>query len=142
MGFPLTQENETFTYGDYRTWDDGERWELIDGIAYNMNPAPRIQHQRLPGRLFSKLNDFFKDKSCEPFLAPTDLLLPEGEEDDAFVKNTVQPDLFVICDPDKVGEMNCKGSPELVIEILSPSSVKRDAQIKRALYEKHGIKEF
>ena len=98
MAIPKHKSEQHFTYGNYRTWPDDERWELIDGVAYDMSPAPMRRHQYIFGQLFTPIFQFLKDKSCEVYAAPFDVLLPaadEIEEDD--VSTVVQPDISVIC---------------------------------------------
>lgn len=123
-----------FTYQDYLTWPDDERWEIINGDAYNMSPAPAIDHQELTGSIFSFLKQKLKGKSCRPFIAPTDVVLSEYD--------VVQPDIFVVCSPKKITEANIQGPPDLVIEVLSPSTALKDKREKKALYEKHGVREY
>jgi Uma2 family endonuclease len=109
-----------FTYGDYRQWPEGERWELIDGVAYNMSPAPRRRHQVLAGQLFEQLSTFFRRKPCRPHIAPVDVF---GTTDAALeldeVETVTQPDLFVVCDRNKMIDEGVKGPPDFIIEILS-----------------------
>lgn len=123
-----------FTYADYRTWPDDERWELIDGVPCAMTPAPRTRHQRISLKISSRLERFFDGKRCVPFDAPTDVVLNE--------ENVVQPDVFVVCDRDKITEENIQGAPDLVVEVTSPSTRLRDLREKRALYERFGVREY
>jgi Uma2 family endonuclease len=122
-----------FTYADYLTWPDDERWELIDGEAYNMTPAPTTRHQNIVYNLSFILKSKLLNKSCRPFVAPTDVVLSEY--------NVVQPDVFVVCDEKKITE-NIQGSPDLIIEVLSPATALKDKREKKALYEKYGVKEY
>ena len=69
---------ERFTYGDYLTWDDDERWELIDGVPYSMSPAPRFRHQRILGELHRQFSNWLLDKTCHAVLATFDVRLPES----------------------------------------------------------------
>ncbi len=139
MGGPKIQ-NESFTYGDYLKWPDDERWELIDGQAYAMTPAPLVEHQRVLKRLIVILEIFFQGKPCELFHAPLDVRLPHLDESDEAVDTVVQPDLLVLCDPAKVDEKGVRGAPDLTLEILSESTAKRDMGIKLELYERHGVR--
>jgi len=123
-----------FTYADYRTWPDDERWELFEGVPFAMTPAPGIRHQRISGNFFGELRNFFRGRGCVPFDAPTDVVL----DDDT----VVQPDVFVVCDRDKITEDNIQGAPDLVVEILSPSTRIRDKREKKALYERFGVREY
>ena len=139
MGEP--QLEMRYSYADYLTWDDNKRWELIDGIPYAMSPAPKRRHQKIGMHLSVKLFNFLKGKSCEVYSAPFDVVL----SDITLSKNidtVVQPDISVICDESKLTELGCKGAPDLIIEILSESTAKKDATIKKDLYEKHGVKEY
>ena len=139
---PEAATKETYTYGDYLTWPDDERWELIDGIPYNMSPAPTRSHQKISGELFKQIAIYLTGKTCEVYAAPFDVRLPKGEEEDTLIDTVVQPDLVVICDPDKLDEPGCKGAPDWVVEILSPYTAAKDMKIKLNLYERVGVKEY
>ena len=129
-------------YADYMTWDEG-RWELIDGEVWDMTPAPSRSHQAVSGALFNALYEFFKGDDCKVYAAPFDVRLPESDNaEDYAVTTVVQPDISVICDPEKLDDRGCIGAPDLIIEILSPSTAAKDLKVKRALYEKHGVKEY
>ncbi|HBK69238.1 MAG TPA: Uma2 family endonuclease [Firmicutes bacterium] len=133
---------ETFTYGDYLSWSDEERWELIDGVPYNMSPAPSRMHQKISGELFKQIAIYLTGKTCEVYSAPFDVRLPKAEEDDEKVCTVVQPDLVVVCEQKKLDERGCKGAPDLIIEILSPQSAGKDMKIKFYLYEREGVREY
>lgn len=141
---PLLQNepDRIFTYKDYLTWNDDERWELINGVAYNMAPAPSVNHQRVSMELGRQLANFLFDNPCEVFSASLDVRLPEPNEKDEDTKNVVQPDIVVVCDSSKLDEKGCKGAPDLIIEIVSPSSASIDNIKKLNLYEKNGVKEY
>jgi len=134
MPLPERKKEKKVTYQDYLTWPDGERWEIINGEAWAMTPAPTIGHQRILRNTARTLTIFFKEHPCELFLAPTDVVLD--------TINIVQPDLLVVCDPAKVTEANIQGTPDLIIEIASPSTKLMDKRDKKALYEKFGVKEY
>ncbi|MCP4213432.1 MAG: Uma2 family endonuclease [bacterium] len=142
MGLAAIEETQKFTYGDYLKWDDGERWEIIDGEAYNMTPAPKRMHQKILGNLYFHLRTLLTGKPCEAYLPPFDVRLPLGDEREEDITNVVQPDLSVICDPDKLDDNGCTGAPDFVIEIISPGSLKRDKLEKFNLYEMAGVKEY
>jgi len=133
---PLSKEEskEKFTYEDYTSWPDDERWELIGGTAYNMTPAPSTNHQRISGIFYYILMDKLKGKACTPFIAPTDVVFSEHD--------VVQPDVFVVCDKNKITDKNIQGAPDLVVEVLSPSTALKDTREKKWLYEKNGVKEY
>lgn len=136
--------NERCSYADYLTWDDGKRWELIDGHAVCMSPAPGRQHQRISRLLERQIDLFLSDKSCEMYHAPFDVRFLESQDNvsDDYIDTVVQPDIMVICDPEKLDERGCKGSPDLIIEILSPSTTRMDMTVKFELYQHYGVKEY
>ncbi|MDA3941322.1 MAG: Uma2 family endonuclease [Spirochaetia bacterium] len=143
MGLPLKKSDQKYTYKEYCSWPEDERWELIDGVAYNMSPAPTSRHQLISGRLFSALFNFLAKKSCGVFSAPFDVMLPVFPLDNEDKINTVvQPDLSVICDTSKIIDSGCLGAPDLIVEILSPSTSKKDLSEKFYLYERVGVKEY
>ena len=142
LGNPNLAPKERFTYRQYKTWPDSERWELIEGHAWAMSPAPTMWHQRFSRKLFTCLVNFLQGKPCEAFAAPFDVLLPEGDEADDEVDTVVQPDIVVYCDTSKLTREGACGAPDLVIEILSPSTSKKDLNEKYRLYEKHGVREY
>ncbi|MDR0455219.1 MAG: Uma2 family endonuclease [Treponema sp.] len=135
------EEERKWTYADYRDWElkPGERFELIDGAAYAMS-APNTEHQQISMILSAALFNHFQDKPCQPFAAPFDVRLfyEEDESDDT----VVQPDLVVVCDPEKLGEEGCQGAPDLVIEILSPSNTAIEMHRKLNLYLDAGVREY
>jgi len=130
-----TQEiqKESFSYRDYQQWPDNERWEIIDGQAYNMTPAPSIKHQKIVSNFDFYLHCRPKDK-CSHFIAPTDVVLDDF--------NIVQPDIFVVCDADKITSQNIQGAPDLIIEVASPSTEIKDRREKKILYEKFRVREY
>ena len=132
---PLPNTKERYSYQDYITWDDDERWEIIDGVAYNMAPAPKLDHQDVTGNFYTFLNVHLKGKRCKPFIAPTDVILSEHD--------VVQPDVLVVCDPKKYENgKNIQGAPNLVIEVLSPSTENKDRTVKKAQCAKFGVAEY
>ena len=134
MGSTVEHIEKRFTYTDYVSWKDDQRWELIDGVPYNMTPAPRTKHQDLLGNLFREVSSYLKGKQCRPFVAPTDVVFDDF--------NVVQPDLLVVCDRSKITEANIQGAPDLVVEILSPATSRKDRREKKALYERFGVREY
>ncbi len=107
-----------------------------------MTPAPSIEHQRISGEFFRQISNFLLDKDCEVFAAPFDVRLPEGEEADDEIMTVVQPDISVICHPARLDIRGCRGAPDFVVEIISPSTAGKDQIQKVTLYEKHGVKEY
>lgn len=137
------KRTERYTYADYLQWDDGERWELINGIAYNMSPAPSRIHQEISLALSLRIGNYLAGKQCKLYVAPFDVRLPLiNSNTDSDITNVVQPDLVVVCDLSKLDERGCFGAPDLVIEILSPSTAKIDMVYKLNLYEQAGVREY
>ncbi len=142
MGLAIKSDVERFTYADYIQWPDGERWELIHGIAYDMSPAPSRRHQDFSGELYFQFANYLRGKTCKVYAAPFDIRFPLADENEADINTLLQPDISVICDLDKLDEKGCKGAPDLVIEILSPATVERDLTEKLEIYEETGVKEY
>lgn len=140
----LLQRNaeRRFTYADYCAWPAGERWELIDGTAYAMGPAPVRLHQKVLGNIFRQVADALEGKTCEAYIAPFDVRLPKANEADDMLDSVVQPDLSVICDPAKLDDKGCRGAPDWIVEVLSPATASHDHLTKRVLYERAGVREF
>ena len=142
MGPLAIKLEERYSYGDYLTWDDEQRWELIDGIPYNMSPGPNRRHQGISMELSAQFHGYLRGKPCKVYHAPFDVRLPEGDESDEETYTVVQPDLVVVCDPDKLDDKGCRGAPDLVVEILSPATSGRDLKLKLNLYEGRGVREY
>lgn len=140
MGMPETPGDRYFTYDDYLKWPDEERWEIIEGQAYDLAPAPFRRHQDISIALNRQLDRFFEGKPCHLYYAPIDVRLPNLDDQALGVDTVVQPDLLVVCDPSKLDDRGIVGAPDLVIEILSESTAWRDLDVKLRLYEKHGVR--
>jgi Uma2 family endonuclease len=119
-----------YTYDDYVQWEG--RWELIDGMPYAMSPLPTIKHQSLSGNIHAQLLELLKECShCKPLLSV----------DWKIDKHTVvEPDNLVVCG--EVGEEYLTQVPVMVFEILSPSTVFKDRNIKYRIYEAAGVKYY
>jgi Uma2 family endonuclease len=132
--------NGTYTYMDYLRWHFKERVELIRGKVFKMSPAPNTNHQTILLNLGVLFSSFFDKQSCSVFLAPFDVRLPIAKP---WKDHTVvQPDVSVICDASKLDKLGCAGSPDLVVEIISPGNPAHDKMVKFDLYEEAGIKEY
>ena len=143
MAAPDLSSEKVYTYADYKLWEDEKRRELINGVPYSMTPAPGTRHQTILGNLFLLVGNFIKNKECMVFMAPCDVLLPDLVNQNAeSVQNVFQPDLFVVCDEEKIKEKYIFGAPDWVVEILSPSTAKKDQNQKKHVYENAGVKEF
>jgi Uma2 family endonuclease len=138
----IPNEKEKYSYADYLTWDEGERIELIDGEIFNMSPAPSRRHQQVLRELSTIFSVFLREKECEVYFAPFDVRLLTDNKQDDDINNVVQPDLSIVCDKEKLDDKGCNGAPDMIIEILSPSSVKLDRWKKYQLYEKAGVNEY
>jgi Uma2 family endonuclease len=133
------EENDYFTYADVLEWDESVRAEIIDGELFMMSP-PFTDHQDIAGELFARLHDFLKGKTCRAYIAPFGVrLFPQAEHSDDIY---VEPDIVVVCDKSKIDHRGCNGAPDLVVEILSPSTAHYDQVVKFRLYQKAGVREY
>lgn len=130
------------TYGDYLGWPQDLRYELIDGEAFLMAPAPELGHQEVAGEIFFQLRLALGEGSCRPFIAPVDVRLPRADEADDRVDTVVQPDVLVVCDPARLDRRGVRGAPDFVVEVLSPSTAAHDHVRKRRVYERAGVREY
>ncbi|MDD3024451.1 MAG: Uma2 family endonuclease [Syntrophomonadaceae bacterium] len=142
MNTPVPKPKEKYTYAEYLQWPDDERWEIINGEPFLMSPAPLTEHQIILRELVIQLGQFLRNKPYQVFPSPFDVRLPRGEENDNEINTVVQPDIVVVCDPTKIDKRGCKGVPDLIIEILSYSTAKKDLNEKFNLYEGVGVKEY
>jgi Uma2 family endonuclease len=135
MGYPA-EKKVKYTYEDYLKTPDNKRYELIEGELI-MVPAPRPRHQRISLRLTAILEKFIEDNSSGEILyAPCDIVFDE--------ENVLQPDILFVSNERQeiITEDNIKGAPDLVIEILSPSTAYFDLVKKKKIYAKFGVKEY
>ncbi len=138
----IPQDERKYSYVDYLAWQEGEPIEIIDGHVFYKTPAPTRKHQQVLRELATEFSLFLRDKECEVFFAPFDVRLLAEKKTDEEVFNIVQPDLVIVCDKKKLDEKGCNGSPDMMVEILSPTSVKVDRWKKYQLYEQAGVKEY
>jgi len=134
--------NKSYTYADYLKWTFDERLELIKGKIFKMSPAPGSVHQIISATVSNELYNYLKGKRCRVFSAPFDVRLIRRLLDDKDVTTVVQPDICVICDPAKVDAKGCLGSPDIVVEILSPGNNKKELRNKFEAYEEAGVLEY
>ena len=133
---------DIYTYRRYcEELDDGNRYEIIDGVPYLM-AAPFDQHQAILGEIYLRLRIFLRGKKCVVRLSPYDVRLAIYGEIGDNVINVVQPDISVFCDKNKMDKKGGVAAPDVAIEILSPSSVTNDRYRKFNLYEKAGVREY
>ncbi|MCP9766412.1 Uma2 family endonuclease [Lacihabitans sp. LS3-19] len=138
----LLDFSKKYSFADYLTWSFSERIELLKGLVFKMSPAPNTTHQRVSWELSGRLYNYFKNKDCQTFSAPFDVRLPKGSAAENEIFTVVQPDLCVICDPNKIDERGCIGAPDLVIEILSPGNTTKEMKNKFEIYEEAGVREY
>lgn len=133
---PLPKSNN-YTIKDIYALPDGQRAELIDGQIYNMAP-PGYLHQKLVMELSATIRDYIKSHggSCEVLPAPFAVFLNQDDH------NYVEPDISVICDPNKINDKGCNGAPDFIIEIVSPGSQRMDYLTKLFKYRTASVCEY
>jgi Uma2 family endonuclease len=136
------RDRDYHTYADYLIWPEEVRYELIDGTAYLIAPAPALDHQEIAGEIFFQLRRALEGKPCRAFVAPVDVRLPKADESDERVDTVVQPDVLVVCDPAKLDRRGVRGAPDFVVEVLSPATAGHDHLLKRRTYERAGVREY
>lgn len=128
-----------WTYDDFlRLPDDGRRYEIIEGVLYVAN-APSYEHQFTVGELLGELRAFVKARQLGVVLtAPFEVHLPGG------IANPVQPDvLFIAAERQpRLGDQIFEGAPDLIVEVMSPGSVRLDRFVKFGAYERAGVREY
>ena len=139
---PVPAPKDHYTFADCLTWGENERIEIINGEAVMMSPPTRI-HQEISGELFRQLANFLEGKKCKVYPAPFAVRLFEKDGDTPEdVDTMVEPDISVVCDHDKLDKHGCKGAPDLVVEVLSPSTQRHDRLVKLDLYQRAGVREY
>lgn len=138
----LPAEKARYTFADCLTWEENERIEIIDGEAVMMAP-PSSVHQEIVAELTRQFGNYLEGKRCKVYPAPFGVRLFERDgEAPEDVDTMVEPDLSVVCDRSKIDKYGCKGAPDLVVEILSPSSLRHDRFVKLGLYQRAGVREY
>ncbi len=138
----LPAEKVRYTFADVLLWDGDEHIEIINGEAFMMATPSRI-HQEITGELFRQLANFLEGKQCKVYSAPFGVRLFEQDGDrPEDVDTVVEPDISVVCDRSRLDEHGCKGAPNLVIEVLSPSTQRHDQLVKLNLYQRAGVREY
>jgi len=135
----------TYSYADYLTWQLEERLELIRGKIMQMSPAPNVRHQQISRNLLRAISNYLYKKTCQVFHAPFDVSLYDRRKSkltDREIFTVVQPDLCVVCDPEKLTVQGCSGAPDWVIEVLSPGNTQKEMRLKFGLYEETGVQEY
>ncbi len=135
-------QKEVYTFADCLTWDEHDRIEIINGYAVMMAPPKRI-HQEILTEITRQLANFLEDKPCKVYPAPFGVRPFEqsGDTPDD-VDTVVEPDISVVCDHSKLDDYGCKGAPDMIVEILSPSTLRHDRIGKLDLYQRAGVREY
>ena len=131
-----------YTLADCLAWEEGTRGEIIDGEAVMMAP-PSTAHQLISMELARQLANFLEGRKCRVLPAPFAVRLFERAGDKPEdVQTVVEPDLSVVCDSAKLDKYGCRGAPDLVVEVLSPSTQRHDRLVKLDLYQRAGVREY
>ncbi len=135
---PAFAQSKLCTIDDIYNLPNGSRAELIDGQIYYM-ALPTREHQRIAGEIFAAIREYINthNGTCEVDIAPFAVFLDKDDE-----KNYVEPDISVICDPNKLTDKGCFGAPDWIIEIVSSSSRRMDYFTKLFKYRTAGVREY
>lgn len=136
-GRPIEKKQGEYTVSDYYAWPEEERIELIDGVIYDMG-ASYVDHQNVVGEIFYTLKSHVKKNKgkCMVGLSPLDVQLDCDE------KTMVRPDVLVVCQRERINVRNVYGAPDMVVEVLSKSTRKKDMSIKLHKYSNAGVREY
>ena len=138
----LPAEKRRYTFADALEWDEGEQAEIIDGEVLLFS-TPSSRHQDISVELTRQFANYLEGKQCKVYHAPFGVRLFEQDGDTPEdVDTVVQPDLSVVCDRGKIDKYGCKGAPDMVLEILSPSTQRHDRLVKLNLYQRAGVREY
>ena len=138
----LPAEKARYTFADCLTWEENERIEIIDGEAVMMAPPSRV-HQEICFEIGRQLGNYLEGKRCKVYPAPFGVRLFEKDGDTPDdVDTMVEPDISVVCDMGKLDDHGCKGAPDMVVEVLSPSTQRHDQLVKLGLYQRAGVREY
>ena len=139
---PISSYGSLLTYADYLTMELEEMVEIIRGKLFRMSAAPNTGHQEIRWNLNFVIGGYLRNKDCKAYAAPFDVVLPVRNEKAQTATTVVQPDLCVVCDTTKLQEAGCFGPPDLIIEILSKSTTKKDLNDKYDIYQEAGVREY
>jgi Uma2 family endonuclease len=133
MSEPARKERVRYTWSDYRTWGDEQRWQILDGEAYLL-ASPTSRHQGIAVELTRQMANYFRGRPCRLYAAPMDVFLSE--------EDVVQPDLLVVCDASRIKRTHIEGAPTLAVEIVSDATELLDRRAKLNLYARSGVAEY
>jgi Uma2 family endonuclease len=139
MSTVLKKPQTPYTYVDFLALDESKHCEIIDGEIVMLATPDRF-HQEISRNLFIQIAEFLKGKPCQPYYAPFAVRLNPME--DGSDDTVLEPDIVVVCDPAKLDKQGCKGAPDLVIEIISPSTARKDKVVKLNKYQNAGVREY
>jgi Uma2 family endonuclease len=134
---PALKNNQHYTYADYCALEDEIRYEVIDGMLCVME-APTRYHQGILGTIFRQLSNYVYGKPPKVYVAPFDVRFNADGRDDM----VLQPDIIVVCDHSILNKAGCAGVPDMVVEILSPTTASRDRLEKFNIYLRFGVREY
>ena len=138
----LPAEKARYTFADVLTWEENERIEIVNGEPFMMAP-PTTAHQIISGEIFRQLANYLEGKKCRAIPAPFAVrLFEEAGDRPEDVDTIVEPDISIVCDHSKLDKHGCKGAPDMVVEILSPSTRRHDRLVKLGLYQRAGVREY
>lgn len=137
MEYGISKKSRECTLEDYYQLPDERRVELIDGVIYDMS-APTIIHQKISLEISVRFHAFISQKkgACMVFSAPVDVQLDCDE------KTMVQPDVGIVCDSSKIQRFGVYGAPDFLVEVISPSTKKKDYTLKLSKYIEAGVREY
>ena len=139
----LPAEKERYTCADVLTWPDNERAEIINGEPVMMAPPPSRVHQEISFEISRQIGNYLDGKRCKVYPAPFGVRLFEQDGDSPEdVDTMVEPDISIVCDPSKLDDHGCKGAPDMVVEVLSPSTQRHDQLVKLGLYQRARVREY
>ena len=138
----LPAEEAHYTFANALTWPEEDRIEIIYGETYRM-PMPLRVHQEINGELFRQISNFLVGKTCKVYHPPFNVRpFQENEDSPEDVDTMLEPDITIVCDPNKLDKYGCKGAPDMIIEILSPSNRRHDLSVKYRIYQRAGVREY
>lgn len=137
------KDKQSITYADYLEQENRVLCEVFAGQLFYISTAPTPEHQHIIAGLSAEFVTYLREKACQSYFAPIDVWLFDLEgTSPKKVKNWVQPDLLVVCDKSKIGDKRIYGAPDLIVEVMSPSTARQDKGLKFKLYEKAGVREY